>query len=134
MRFFHFQAMKGFLVTQKISVTAFVESARGLLNEGLYDSEEIEGILGDIEERWEDINTKVNDCEEWLSEMSMKHKSCRDSIGSIMTFLDETELMLQSLASSGGDFDSLISKRTKLSVSETSVTSKPSVLPQKVLS
>lgn len=109
--------MKGFLVTQKMSVTAFVESARGLLTEGLYDSEEIEGILSDIEERWVDINTKVNDCEEWLSEMSTKHKSCRDSIGAIMAFLDEAELMLQSLGSLDGDFNSLLSQRTKLNVS-----------------
>jgi hypothetical protein len=116
--------MKGFLVTQRISVTAFVESARGLLTEGLYDSEEIEGILGDIEERWVDINTKVNDCEEWLSEMTTKHKSCRDLIGSIMAFLDETELMLQSLASFDGGFDSLVSQKTKLCVSYSSINSK----------
>ena len=109
--------MKGFLVTQKISVTTFVESARGLLSESLYDTEEIEEILGDIEERWVDINTKVNECEEWLSEMSTKHKSCRDSIGFIMTFLDEAEMILQSLDSCDGDLDSLISQKTKLSVS-----------------
>ena len=92
-------------------MTAFVESARGLLTEGGYDAEEIEGILGDIEERWVDINTKVNDCEEWLCEMTTKHKSCRDSIGSIMTFLDEAELMLQSLASFDGDLSGLISRK-----------------------
>ncbi|XP_028408975.1 nesprin-1-like [Dendronephthya gigantea] len=106
--------MKGFLVTQKISVTEFVKSARGLLNEGLYDSEEIEGILGDIEERWVDINTKVNDCEEWLSEMTTKHKSCRDSIGSIMSFLDDGEMILESLATFDGDLDSLLSQKTRL--------------------
>ena len=104
-------------MTQKVSVTNFVESARSLLNEGLYDSEEIEGILADIEERWVDINTKVNDCEEWLSEMTTKHKSCRDSIGSIMNFLDEAEMVLESFASFDGDFDSLVSQRTKLCVS-----------------
>lgn len=110
--------MKGFLATQKLSVAAFVESARGLLTEACYDSEEIEGILGDIEERWMDINTKVNDCEDWLCEMTTKHKLCHDSIGSIMVFLDEAELMLLSMASFDGGFDDLVQQNTKLCVSK----------------
>lgn len=104
-------------MTQRISVTAFVDSARELLAERHFDSAEIEEILGDIDERWMDINTRVNNCEEWLCDMNMKHKSCRDSIGSITAFLEETELILQSFSSFDGDLDDLKSQRAQLLVS-----------------
>ena len=109
--------MKGFLVTQRISVSAFVESARTLISEGHFDSNEIEEILGDIEERWMDINMKVNDCEEWLCDLNTKHRSCRDTIGAITTFLDEAELVLRSLFSFEGDLENLREQKAKLGVS-----------------
>lgn len=109
--------MKGFLATQKIVVTSFVDSARSLLTTGLYDSEEIEGILGDIEERWEDIHTKVNDCEVWLGELTTKHKSCQESVGSIMAFLDQAEIVLHNFSSFDVDLEGLNSQKSTLDVS-----------------
>ncbi|XP_046859809.1 nesprin-1-like isoform X2 [Xenia sp. Carnegie-2017] len=108
------KAMKGFLATQKIVVTSFVDSARSLLTTGLYDSEEIEGILGDIEERWEDIHTKVNDCEVWLGELTTKHKSCQESVGSIMAFLDQAEIVLHNFSSFDVDLEGLNSQKSSL--------------------
>ena len=109
--------MKGFLVTQRISVTSFVNCARALVAEGHFDSNEIEEILGDIEERWVDINTRVNDCEQWLCEMNTKQKSCRDTINAISYFLDETEKILGSFSSFDGDLDHLCAQKKKIFVS-----------------
>jgi len=81
--------MKGFLVTQKQSVDNALNYGKRLLGDPSIDQDELQECIDSVQDRWNELTTKVNEYEVWLDSSLKAVEGYEASVLHLDQFMDD---------------------------------------------
>lgn len=102
--------MKGFLVTQKQSVKNVLDYGKRLIGDPSVDQDELQESIDAVEERWSELNTKVNEYEIWLESSLRAVEGYEAAVDHLNSFMDDIQEAMNASSSGTGDMEALRSR------------------------